>query len=178
MLLESALLGMGEGDFHWGPFLGKVINSLILFGGLFYFLKNPVKEFLTRKSTAVKKDIQRGEEDIHQAKKESQMISLQIKNLQDELKKIMDADLRVAKETVKKIEAQQNNEIDRIRQKYQQDLDERESIILSELKKEVTNKIIEQFAQEIGKEINEDFHHQMIMKNIKVIGKKYENQNH
>ena len=59
-LAFSASLFAEDGNSHhfdWNSLIGKILNSTILFGGLFIWLRKPIIEFLTKQSIDIKNDI-------------------------------------------------------------------------------------------------------------------------
>ncbi len=56
-LIASPEAGQAAHHFNWTAFAGRMVNSTLLFGGLFLLLKKPVATMLRKTSTAVQTDL-------------------------------------------------------------------------------------------------------------------------
>lgn len=72
-------------------FLGKVINFLILFGGLVFLLRKPLGNFLQKRADSLKESMQEAEDSREEAELRLKEIGSRTKTFDDEIKKIREA---------------------------------------------------------------------------------------
>jgi F-type H+-transporting ATPase subunit b len=174
LVLTSAVFAEGEhgGEhkFDWWGFLGKLLNSTILFGGLILLLRKPIINLLAQKSLDVKDDINQREEELTKT-------SRQLEDLKDRLVKIEEevADIKKAAEISgnvekKRIEELGANEARRILELTEAEIATKVENSVRNLKSRIADMTIEHFKKDIGKQLDKKAHERIIEKNIEKCG--------
>ena len=73
---------------HFLEFLGKTVNFIVLFGGLFYFLFKPVRNFLMKRVEDIKHSLKEAEDSKKEAKQKLQEVESRLAGLKNELERI------------------------------------------------------------------------------------------
>jgi F-type H+-transporting ATPase subunit b len=160
----------GEHTFDWWGFLGKLLNSIILFGGLILLLRKPIINLLAQKSLDVKNDIIQREAELTKT-------SRQLEDLKDRLVKIEEevADMKKAAEISgndekKRIEELGANEARRILELTEAEIAVKVENSIRNLKSRIADMTIEHFKKDIGKQLDKNAHEKIIEKNIEKCG--------
>ncbi|MBD3413040.1 MAG: hypothetical protein GF421_01240 [Candidatus Aminicenantes bacterium] len=75
---------------HSSDFLGKVINFVVLFGGLFLILKNPIKNYFNQRKKEVNRSINQAAENKKQSQSKLGQARSRLDALSEEVKGIKD----------------------------------------------------------------------------------------
>ncbi|NIT21747.1 MAG: hypothetical protein GTN53_04490 [Candidatus Aminicenantes bacterium] len=160
----------GEHTFDWWGFLGKLLNSTILFGGLILLLRKPIINLLAQRSLDVKNDIIQREEELTKT-------SRQLEDLKDRLAKIEEevADMKKAAEISgndekKRIEELGANEARRILELTEAEIATKVENSIRNLKSKIADMTIEHFKKDIAKQLDKKAHEKIIEKNIEICG--------
>lgn len=143
----------GHHGFDWFGFLGKVINSTILFGGLIYVLRKPITEVLAQKSADVKADIVDREERVVITARQLEEIKSRLEKIEEEV-----AAMKLAATETGKIEQQRitelaTHETQRIVELTDAEIASRTENAVRNLKAKIATLTIDHFKQEIEKQL-------------------------
>lgn len=175
LLMATSILlageeGAGTHHFNWGHFLGKVLNSLLLFGSLIYFLRKPLINLLAQKSLEVKSDILERERTLETTRHELQKMKDRLEKIEHEIsgmKENANNDGNIEKLRLEELgqkEAQRINDITR------EEIDTRINNAVRSLKSRVADLTIEHFKKDIQAHLDPQTHEKIIQKNIKTCG--------
>lgn len=78
----------GHGASAWLDFAGKLVNFLILFGGLTYFLYRPVREWLHNRTLFIQKSLEEVKSGRQKAEEELQLLTRRVAELAEEITRI------------------------------------------------------------------------------------------
>lgn len=173
LLVTSGLFASsdgGEGHDFWGGFIKKALNSIILFGGLFYLLRKPLIKFLSQKSLDIKTEIETGERALAEKSKQMAEIDTRLKRIEEEIIKLKDEASARGKEESQQIEKIGQKEAERILEVSETEISMRIESAVRDLKAKVADMAIDQFKREIQKELDQKMHENIIDKNIKISG--------
>jgi len=118
MTTEGAEHGGGAADF-----LGKVINSLILFGGLTFLLYKPIKKFLGDKSDEIGRSIKEAAESRKDAEQQMQDVKVRAKKVAEEIQAIRATGEAEAEKTKQTILNAAREDAERIKNLAAQEID-------------------------------------------------------
>jgi F-type H+-transporting ATPase subunit b len=92
LLVIPLLLFMSAEEGHHGSatldFLGKVVNFVILFGGLTLVLRKPVREMLKKRSAEIEQTLRRTEESKGEAEKKLEACRGRMSGLEEEVRRL------------------------------------------------------------------------------------------
>ena len=159
-----------EGHDFWGGFLKKALNSIILFGGLFYLLRKPLIKFLSQKSLDVRTEIEMGEQTISDKTKQMAKIDTRLKRIEQEISNLKGEAENRGQEESRRLEKLGEKEAERVLEIGEAEINLRIEAAVRDLKAKVADMAIEQFKREIQKELNQKMHDNIIDKNIKISG--------
>ena len=113
----------GSGRAAFGDLLGKIINFLILFGGLFFLLRRPLSEYLSRRSGEIRTSLDQARASRNEAERKLLETQARLAALKDETAKIA-AEARAESEKAReRIRALADKETGRIREFTRQEID-------------------------------------------------------
>jgi F-type H+-transporting ATPase subunit b len=159
-----------EGHDFWGGFIKKALNSIILFGGLFYLLRKPLIKFLSQKSLDVKIEIETGEKTLHEKSKQMTEIDKRLKRIEEEISKLKSEASTRGEAESQRIEKLGQTEAQRVLELSEAEINLRIESAVRDLKAKVADLAIEQFKREILKELDQKMHDSIIDKNINICG--------
>jgi F-type H+-transporting ATPase subunit b len=181
MILTTPASGFGEGEpgsggepgthhFDWWGFIGKTINSLILFGGLILLLRKPLIKLLTQKSLDIKTDIQQRENEVERTANELQKIHERLEKIEAEVAGMKQIAQKNGNEEKKRIEELGAKEAQRILDLTDAEIDLKVENSIRNLKAKIADLTIEHFKKDIQKQLDKKAHEKIIEKNIQKCG--------
>ena len=172
LLTTAAAASGGEGHhgFDWMNFLGKLVNATILFGGLIFFLRKPIIEFLTHKSLGIKTDILQREEDVKTTTTQLEDIGKRLAKIEQEVTTMKDAAKEAGIQEQKRIEELGKTEAQRILDLTDAEISNRVENSVRNLKARIADLTIEHFKADVEKELDKKAHENIIEKNIEISG--------
>lgn len=159
-----------EHSFDWGSLIGKILNSAILFGGLFLWLRKPIIEFLTKQSIEIRDDISRREKSLNEKSDSVKLIEERLSKIEDEIKKMNRDAVRNGEEEKKRIEKLANDESERILKNSEMEIEARIESSVRSLKEKIADLTIKNFRDEFKNKLNGDLHKKIMTDNIDIIG--------
>ncbi len=181
MILTTPAFGFAEGEhesgsepgehhFDWWGFIGKTINSLILFGGLILLLRKPLIKLLTQKSLDIKTDIQQRENEVERTTNEFQKILERLEKIEEEVAGMKQNAQKSGNEEKKRIEELGAKEAQRILDLTDAEIDLKVEHSIRNLKAKIADLTIEHFKKDIQKQLDKKAHEKIIEKNIQKCG--------
>ena len=160
----------GEHHFDWWGFIGKTINSLILFGGLILLLRKPLIKLLTQKSLDIQTDIQQRENEVERTTNELQKILERLEKIEEEVAGMKQNAQKSGNEEKKRIEELGAKEAQRILDLTNAEIDLKVENSIRNLKAKIADLTIEHFKKDIQKQLDKKAHEKIIEKNIQKCG--------
>jgi len=181
MILTTPAFGFAEGEhesggepgahhFDWWGFIGKTINSLILFGGLILLLRKPLIKLLTQKSLDIQTDIQQRENEVERTTNELQKIHERLEKIELEVAGMKQNAQKSGNEEKKRIEELGAKEAQRILDLTNAEIDLKVENSIRNLKAKIADLTIEHFKKDIQKQLDKKAHEKIIEKNIQKCG--------
>jgi len=173
ILGSSSLFASSEGGHHgfdWMQFLGKLVNSTLLFGGLIFLLRKPISNFLYQKSVNVKEDIIQREKNLEKTTEHLIGIKERLDQIEEEVKQMKEAARLSGVEEQKKIEELGKTESERLRKLNEEEIKNKVDSSVRILKEKIAEMTIDHFKKDIQSELDSTLHDKIIEKNIEIIG--------
>jgi F-type H+-transporting ATPase subunit b len=164
----------GESSSGKSEFLGKVINFVVLFGGLGYLLYKPLRSYLRKKSEGIEKAIAEAREARLDAERKLQEAKKRLAALEAEVFKIIKDGEKEGRQDKERIKAVAEKEAERIKMFGQQEIEAQLRAGKQELK-EYTAELATSLAEARlkGKMTSQD-HVKLIDKSIEKLAELYE----
>jgi len=173
LLLTTVLAASSEGEEGHGFWLGfwkKALNSIILFGGLFYLLRKPISKFLGQKSLEIKTEIEEGEKTLSDKSKQMEEINSRLKSIEQEIGQLKEGAKERGSKESERIEQLGADEAKRVLEISEDEINNRIESAIKALKSKVADMAIDNFKQEIKNELDQKLYENLIEKNIKISG--------
>ena len=170
LLFLPLFLGMiseeGTSSSNFFQYIGKVINFLILFGGLAYLLYKPLRRFLEKRSS----DVEQNRKDAENTRKEAEArlkeVKAQLENIQEEVLQMKkEAEIAGQKEKMRILE-ETRKETARIKSITQAQIDMYVAAGIKELREYAAELAIERAEERIKKRLTAEAHSLLIDKSI------------
>jgi F-type H+-transporting ATPase subunit b len=180
LLLPLLVFMTTEEESHSSPlrdFLGKTVNFLILFGGLAYLLRKPVKNFLQRRSQDIENSLRNAKSAKKEAEQKLKDAEIRLSGLKDEIEKIKEdarSEGRRKKEEMAKLTRQ---EADKVKNFAKQEIEMLLQAGIQELKEHTTELAVAVAEERIKKRITSEDMSVLIDKSIGRLDKLYEKSN-
>ncbi len=169
-LAEGAAEAHGQHGFDWIGFLGKLFNSIVLFGGLIYFLRKPMIEVLSKKSIDIKADILQREELVLTTSNKLAEIIKRLDKIEDEVTAIKHTATEQGKSEQSRIAELGDKEAQRILELTDSEIAIRVENSVRNLKAKIADLTIDHFKQQIEQQLDHHAHEKIIAKNIHISG--------
>ena len=158
-------------------FLGKAINFIVLFGGLAYLLRKPLRSFLEKRSQDIQRTLKETEASRKEAEQKLQEAKAHLAGLEEEIEKMRkEAGVEGHRERERTIQLAQK-EAEKIRYFARQEIEMLTRAGIQELK-EFTAELAASLAEErIRKKMTLEDHTQLIDKSIERLSELYEESN-
>ncbi len=174
LLLTTATLVAAEGQeahgFDWSAFLGKVLNSTILFGGLIILLRKPMIKFFSQKGLDIKNEMVRREKDIKNASTQFEEICKRLDQIEKEIQNMKQQAQKSGQEEMQRLEELGQQEADRILQNAEAEINNRLESAVKRMKARIAELTIGHFKEDIQSRLDDRAHHKIIEKNIEISG--------
>ncbi|MCK4835066.1 MAG: hypothetical protein KAT17_00425 [Candidatus Aminicenantes bacterium] len=166
----------GEHHFNWGHFIGSVLNSTILFGGLIIFLRKPLIKLLTQRSLDIKNDMVEREKNLKTASREFEKISMRLDKIESEVQEMNLSAQQKGEEEKQKIEKLGEQESQRVLNLTEAEIKNRVESSMTRLKSKIARLTIDHFKKEIESQLDEETHRRLIDRNITIAGEVIEKE--
>ncbi len=166
VLAASGTDGEGAQHFDWAAFLGKVLNSVILFGGLIYLLRKPLIAFLSRRSQDIQNDIQGREQNLQANTRKLEALDQRLARIEEELGRIRQAAEEAGRTEMDRLQEQGRSETERLLALTEKEINVRLASSLRQLKERIADLTIDRFAVEARKRLDTRAQRKFIDRNI------------
>jgi F-type H+-transporting ATPase subunit b len=172
ILLSISLYGEGEGAHHfdWTGFFGKLINSLILFGILIYFLRKPLIDFLSKRSVGIRDEIVIRESNLKDQKTSLLRLESRLETIEKEVAAMLEEARKSGEAEAERIGKLAVAETERIVKNAADEIRARVDSSVLELKKRIADMTIEEFRNNYRDILTSELHKKIIEKNIEISG--------
>lgn len=172
----AAASGASEGAHHidWSGVLGKVINSIVLFGGLTLLLRKPLIEMLSRKGATIRADVEEREKNLAIAESRLREIEDRIARAATEVEKIKSDAEVTGKAELSRLEEAGRREAERIVALGEEEIRQRADAAVRRIKGRVADLAIERFRGDFAKELDAAAQQKIIERNIDACAKLHE----
>jgi len=127
LLLLPAFVFMVTSEEHSSsnllPFLGKILNFVILFGGLAYFLSKPLRNYLMRRSLEIKQSLEEAENSRKEAEERLKEATAQLEGLGEKIVQIKKEAESAGQREKERIISETKREAERIKNLSQQEIE-------------------------------------------------------
>jgi len=156
-------------------FLGKMLNFVVLFGGLAYFLRKPLRKFLEGRSVQIEQSLKDIKESRRQAEQRLHQLQERLGRLEEEVEKIKkDGEVNGLEER-DRIIAEAQREAEKIKRFAQEEIEMLTRVGIADLR-EYAAELATVLAQErIKQKITPEISSRLIDKSIEKIEELYEN---
>jgi F0F1-type ATP synthase membrane subunit b/b' len=133
--------------------LGKTINFLVLFGGLAFLLRKPLRAMLGKRGLAIGESLRQADEAKADAEGKQREAEVKLSSLEEDIRRMMDTARSVAEREKDRIAAQAAAEAERIRRFTQDEIDRLAKSGLQELKAYAAEKATAAAGERIRKRL-------------------------
>jgi len=155
-------------------FIGKVINFVVLAGGLGYILYRPLRQFLEKKTLDIRKMLKESEELKKDAERKFEEARQRLAGLEEEISRMKsEAKQEGAKEKAE-VKSLTEKEIERIRRLTEQEIESQIKAGIQELKEHTAELAVALAEERIKKKVSLQDHIQLIDKSIERLTELYE----
>ena len=161
LTLATPLLAAGGGDDHGFDvmlFIAKVVNFLIFFGLLYYFLKKPVGAFFSDRLQTIQKNLKLAEKSREEAKRQLDEIQAKMAELDKEIADIETTAKAEAERECHRIREEAKKEAERILEQARVDVTAMKQDAIKDLKSYVSGLALDEAEAIIKKTINQADH--------------------
>ncbi len=170
----AASSSTGEHESGLGDFLGKVLNFLILFGGLAFVLAKPIKNYLQELVLSIQKTIAETRRAREEAEKGLEAVQKRLEGLEAEVQKIKQEGEAAGLAEREKILALARQEVERLRIYARLEIERHTRAAQRRLREHAADLAITLARARIEKRLTDDLHVRLIEKSIQGLGKLYE----
>ena len=163
------LLSVEENSFNWADFIGKIINSFILFGFLIFILYKPLKKYLTERNKKIKDTFYQTESQRKEAERQLAQIEERLKNLEKEINEIKKKSELAAQKEKERIIQEGVKEAERIKRFTQKEIERQLKRGFEELKTYAVELSISTAEDKIKKSLTPEKHRYLIDRFIEKI---------
>ncbi len=156
--------------FDWLGFFGKVFNSTVLFGGLYFLLRKPISSFLGQKASDVKTDIIEREKKIEEAKNNLSDILKRLELIEEDIKTLNDEAVKSGNAEKSKLKKTGELESKRIMEQSEEEINFKIESSIKGLKIRIAQLTVDQFKKSFKNDLNKSIHEKVIVENIKICG--------
>lgn len=169
LLLPFLLFFSSEEEHHeTNPmaFVGKVVNFLILFGGLTYFLYKPVRRFLEKRGREISHSIQASRDSRQGAEEKLKQANKRLQKLADEISRIKQASELEGKERKDRILDSALKQAEQKKQLAQQEIEMLTQESVRQLKEHLISLSAELARERIQQRMTPEVHSRLIDRSI------------
>lgn len=147
-------------------FLGKVINFLILFGGLVFLLRKPLGNFLQKRADSLKGSMQEAEDSREEAELRLKEIGSRTKTFDDEIKKIREAAENEGARVYENSIQEADREAGRLRELTRQEIQRLTQAGIREIKEHIADLATDLARQNISSRMTGEYQSSLIDQSI------------
>jgi len=160
-----------EHSSHSSDFIGKVINFIVLFGGLTFVLYKPLRKYLGERGEEIEESIHKAEDMKKEAEAELAKVSKRLETLQDEVVKIASEAEKEGLQEKERIISAARQEVERLKNLTSEEISFLTDTAIHELKEYTARLAISEAAERIKKKLTPKIHAGLIDKSIERLDK-------
>lgn len=160
-----------EHSSHSSDFIGKVINFIVLFGGLTFVLYKPLRKYLGERGEEIDESIHKAEDMKKEAEAELAKVSKRLETLQDEVVKITSEAEKEGLQEKERIISAARQEVERLKNLTSEEISFLTDTAIHELKEYTARLAISEAAERIKKKLTPKIHAGLIDKSIERLDK-------
>jgi len=167
--LASGLAASAEGGsthIDWFSVLGKVLNSVLLFGGLILLLRKPLIQMLSRKSAGIRSDIVEREKILAATEVRLEEIRRRLARVASEVEGIKGGAEAAGRDELARLEAAGRREAERIIALSEEEIRQRIGAAVRGVRARIADLAIEKFRRDFEKGLDAATHQKIIERNI------------
>ncbi len=170
--LTLSASGGGHDAHHFDivKFMGAVVNSVLLFGGLIYLLKKPISDLLGKVGQDIKTDIKEREAKLEKSEKQVEELKARLEEIEKEVDSVKEEARLDGEKERARIEENARAEAEKILRLAEEEIQSRVDLSVNRLKEKIADMTIEHFRKSIGDNLNDDLHRKIVEKNITMSG--------
>jgi len=168
----------GSHSSHYAEFIGKMINFIVLFGGLAYLLRKPVIDFLQKRGQEIAKSLEEEADSRQESEKKLRKANIRLEKIAKEIEALKGEAEKEGQNRKKEIIHTAKQEAARMKKLATQQIDMLTKASIRELKEYVAELITASAEGRIQKRITQRKHTFLIDKSIEQIEKLYEKSNY
>lgn len=165
---------MSAGGSATMDFLGKVVNFVLLFGPLIYFMRKPAKAMLAKRTTEVGETIHAAETGRTAAEAKAEESKAKLAGLEGDVRGLKAAAEEEGKREAGRISQAAAAEAERLKKFTRQELDEQSRRSVGELKSYAASRAAEIARERIRRRLTPEAHAALIDKSIDKLSKIHE----
>jgi len=158
-------------------FLGKLINFLLLFGGLAYVLRKPLGNFLQGRSDSLEQALREAKESQEEAAERLNQVESRLRKLDEEIEKMQREAEAEGQSLHQHVLEEAKQAADRLKHFASQEIEMLTKDAIREIKEYTAALAADLAQQSIQDRMTEEFHSSLIDKSIERIEKLHEKSN-
>lgn len=175
LVLVVALGATEEGGaeahhFDWIAFWGRVLNFVILFGGLILLVRKPLIAMLARRSEEVRYDIEHRQDKTNSAECELERLTRRLDQLEKEIAVLQEEARRSGEAERAVLEESGRRESERVLAQSEVEIERRVELAMRRMKEHIADLTIARFTQDFREKSDADVQQRFIEKNIRMSG--------
>ena len=152
-------------------FLGKVLNFVLLFGGLAFVLAKPVRAFLERAVESVRNTMAEAASSKEKAERELGSITTRLAGLSEEARKIQDNGESMGQKDQSRISELAGREAEKLRAMAREEIEARAQASREELRRYAAELAVSQARSRIERRLTPELQARLIDESIDILGK-------
>jgi F-type H+-transporting ATPase subunit b len=152
-------------------FLGKVLNFVLLFGGLAYVLRKPVGAFLERAVESVRNTMAEASSAKEEAERELGSITTRLAGLSEEARKIQESGESMGRKDKSRISELAAREAEKLKAMAREEIEARAQASREELRRYAAELAVSQARSRIERRLTPELQARLIDESIDILGK-------
>lgn len=158
-------------------FLGKLINFLLLFGGLAYVLRKPLGKFLQERSDSLEQALREAKQSHEEAAEKLNQVKSRLGKLDEEIKKMQQEAEAVGQSLQQHVLEEAKQAADRLKHFASQEIEMLTKDAIRKIKEYTVTLAADLAQQRIQDRMTEEYHSSLIDKSIERLEKLHEKSN-
>jgi F0F1-type ATP synthase membrane subunit b/b' len=154
----------------WFGVLGKVFNSVVLFGGLILLVRKPLIQMLSQKSAAIQADIVEREKELAAGELRLRDIGKRLAQVATEVGRIQDGAEAAGRDEFARLQEAGRQEAERIVALSEEEIRQRVDAAVREVKGRIADLAIERFRNDFEKNLDAATQQKIVERNIDACG--------
>lgn len=150
-------------------FLFRVINGVVLFGGIGYAISKPLKNYLRQRSENIRNAIIEAKKAKEDAEKKARYYDEKLSNLESEIKALMEEYRKSAEEERERIIKEYNEQIAKLKERMAKSIEQEKAKLREELMIEIANSAVAIAEDMIRKNFKPEDQKKLIQEYIKMM---------